>query len=217
MFGVDPFTFSNISHLMNWIPLVELPPAFLLKLSETQVCNSMFHFGHRTLIVKKQPSSQSWCISQCVYLYFATSKCICSPIVDLFDDPLNKPKLKYWPLDELNWTELNLFVFYQCQTQSKWEELYAHSVEEALIKVQYERGGGLPRFSMIFTSFNHSLVNQLVVMLESLSSSHPHTSKLISGPCLTNSSGTLLTFFRRGTNWTLLALHPHLLGYWKQD
>ena len=105
---------------MNWIPLVELPPAFFLKLSETQVCNSMFHFGHRTPIVKKQPSSQSWCISQCVYLYFATSKCICSPIVDLFDDPLNKPKLKYWPLDELIWTEPNWNPLFFTSVKQNW-------------------------------------------------------------------------------------------------
>ncbi|KAG0561240.1 hypothetical protein KC19_9G048200 [Ceratodon purpureus] len=69
----------------------------------------------------------------------------------------------------------------QCQRQWKWEEKYADSLKAALVRVQKDHGVGSPRFSLLFTSFNHSLVDELAVTLESLSVTNPLATRLGSG------------------------------------
>lgn len=69
----------------------------------------------------------------------------------------------------------------QCQREWKWEEHYANSLIAALVRVQKDHGVGSPRFSMLFTSFNHSLVDQLAVALASLSNTNSLATRLASG------------------------------------
>ncbi|XP_024380396.1 uncharacterized protein [Physcomitrium patens] len=89
----------------------------------------------------------------------------------------------------------------QCQRHCNWEEHYANSLKASLFRVQKDHGVGRPRFSLLFTSFNHSLVDQL----DSLAETNDPASSLTSGYLLDPHFNYTGADFKDGVTW----LGPH--------